>query len=97
MVFLVLSFDWGGSDFVKLHACTEDFDSASQTYDRVHGEVHDYNLRQTPGGLQVLVELLSVPNGFTGNATLFFPTDTTEETEAQCSHIYSNNGEYTRS
>lgn len=64
MIFVVISFDFGGSSDVTLHACTTSYDNAIDVYEKLSSKYESYNLKMSEDGAAKLVELLEVPDGF---------------------------------
>ena len=73
-MFVVVSFDFGGSSSVALHACTEDRTAAEALYEELAASRADYNRRHRAEGMARLVELLEVPDGYASRdgAVLFW-------------------------
>lgn len=61
-MYMVVSFDFGGSSEVRLHCCHADAGTANAVYERVAAAAAAYNARiGTSAGAGVLVELLRTP------------------------------------
>lgn len=70
-MYLVSSFDFGGSSHVRIHIVTSDFDRAKLVYDNVLHSANIINENAEPG-TKYLVELTEVKDDETEPVTLYW-------------------------
>lgn len=63
-MFLVLSFDFGGSSDVRVHGLTSDDRKAQIAYDSVCRQFEAYNEKHKDDGLRKLVDMIAMPDDF---------------------------------
>jgi hypothetical protein len=90
-MFLVLSFDFGGTSFVKLHAFTPALDKAETVYDQLTREWHDYNQKMEKEGVRFLISIVEVNEFLSAemDVDLFFGNP--DQTGSKPKIIKSNN------
>ena len=62
-MYLVISFDFGGSSDVRIHALTHDLYKADSVYIKLHG-LPPYQPRYDGDCLYTLLELIEIPEDF---------------------------------
>ena len=96
-MYIVVSYDFGGSSSVTLHSVTTDLLDATAVYERVASAVSDYNRRYVHEGLIHIVELVSVPSGFSdARGFQLFWSRADDDALTGVSVLRTNNGRTTR-
>ena len=96
-MYIVVSYDFGGSSSVMLHSITADLLDATAVYERIASSVSDYNRRYAHEGLIHMVELVSVPSGFSDDRGFqLFWSRTEDDALTGISVLRTNNGRTTR-
>jgi len=104
MPFLVLSFAFGGSSQVSLHACVSEPVAAGKMYRVTHGKYDEYNRKHAKSNCQTIVELVYVADDTecSSGLPIFFSNEKFRSlyrpTDGRWPHSFavvaSNNGAY---
>jgi hypothetical protein len=87
MPFLVVSFDFGGTSNVTLHACTTNKEAAEAVYDKLAASFLSYNKDNKEHGASRLVDLLYVSDDYVSDLGHTFYWGETSHTAPKTTHI----------